>query len=344
MRPIEPRADRAAEAAYPTRMSGRASKISLDVVIPVYNEEAVLERLLERLQAVFSPQGLEGKGITSIRYIMVDDGSEDRSAEILAREVERGLPALLCRLSRNFGHQNALSAGLDLCEADLVVVMDADLQDPPEVVPEMLERWREGYDVVYAQRRRRKENVIKRAGYWAFYRLVAALADLDIPKDSGDFCLMDRKVVEALRSLPEKLRFPRGLRAWIGFRQTGFPIDRPERQAGRSKYTWRALYRLATDGIVSSSLRPLQVTQVFSVSYLLLTICGLALLFRPGGPVIPREVLGGYLLILSGNFVQVFCIYILGAYVGRTYLEVKGRPTYIVREIIGGGDRRRSGG
>jgi dolichol-phosphate mannosyltransferase len=315
-------------------MQARDSPLSLEIVIPVYNEETVLHLLLARLRAVFAPEELARHRIASVRYLIVDDGSADRTAAILADEVGRGLPARVCCLSRNFGHQNAVSAGLDLADADVVAVMDADLQDPPEAILAMLERWREGYDVVYAERRRRKESAVKRAGYWAFYRLVAALADLDIPKDSGDFCLLDRRVVRALRNLPEKLRFPRGLRAWIGFRQIGFPINRPSREAGRSKYTLSALYRLATDGIVSSSIRPLQVAQVFSVSYLILTLIGLFLLLGPRGPVVSREVLAGYLLILSGNFVQVFCIYILGAYVGRTYLEVKGRPTYVVREII----------
>lgn len=309
---------------------------TLDVVIPFWNEEAVVPALLAHLGEAFSTPRLDEHGIRSVRYVFVDDGSQDGSAPPLARAIEDGLPAILCRLSRNFGHQNAVCAGLDLAQADLVAVMDADLQDPPELILLMADRWRDGYEVVYAQRRRRKENPLKRAGYWAFYRLVAFMADLEIPLDSGDFCLMDQRVVKALRALPETLRFPRGLRAWVGFRQCALAYDRPERHAGRTKYTWRRLYALATDGVASSSIRPLQLAQVFSVSYLILLMAGLAMFLRPSADL-PPLVLGGYLLILTGNFVQALCVYILGAYVGRTYLEVKRRPTYVVREIVRGG-------
>jgi glycosyltransferase involved in cell wall biosynthesis len=317
----------------------RPTPISLDVVIPIWNEEAVLASLFERLDGVFAPPQLARAGITQVRYIVVDDGSTDGSARVVADAIASGLRAVLVRLSRNFGHQNALTAGLDFSRAEVVVVMDADLQDPPEIIPAMIERWRAGFDVVYGQRAKRVGNPLKRLGYWAFYRLVALMADIRIPLDSGDFCLLDRRVVRAISALPERLRFPRGLRAWVGFRQCGIPYDRPARRAGKTKYTLSRLYRLATDGVVSSSVRPLQLAQVFSVSYLAL-IAGL------GGVIafrhlwwpereIPVLLLLVYLLILTGNFVQVFCIYILGAYVGRTYLEVKGRPSYVVMEIAG---------
>jgi dolichol-phosphate mannosyltransferase len=318
----------------------RQSQVSLDVVIPVWNEQAVLDILLDRLEAAFSGDVRRGAGLKSVRYVFVDDGSRDRTAEIIAERIAGGLPAVLFRLSRNFGHQNALCAGLEHSQADLVAVLDADLQDPPELVPQMVAKWREGYDVVYGQRRRRQGNPLKIGAYWLFYRLVALLADIHIPLDSGDFCLMDRRVVRRLCALPEKLRFTRGLRAWVGFRQTGLEYDRPQRRAGESKYNLGRLYRLATDGVVSSSVRPLQLAQVFSVSYLLLTLgLGLLVLVRhliwPNGDV-SMPVLIGYLLVLSGNFVQVLCIYILGAYVGRTYLEVKGRPSYVLMEVVGG--------
>jgi dolichol-phosphate mannosyltransferase len=324
------------------RHAARSSPVSLDIVVPVWNEEEVLEPLLQRLESVFSPDAQRAAGIKAVRYLFVDDGSRDRTAEILAGRIAAGLPAVLYRLSRNFGHQNAVSAGLEQARADVVAILDADLQDPPELVYRMLERWREGYDVVYAQRGRREGNAFKRGGYWLFYRLVALLADIHIPLDSGDFCLMDRRVVARLCALPEKLRFPRGLRAWVGFRQTGVVYDRPARKVGTSKYTLGRLYRLATDGVISSSVRPLQLAQVFSVSYLLLTLgLGLLMVVRhlvwPGGEV-SLPVLIGYLLVLSGNFVQVLCIYILGAYVGRTYLEVKGRPPYVVMEVVGGSE------
>jgi dolichol-phosphate mannosyltransferase len=326
--------ERGPAAASATRR--RPEQPTLDVVIPLCNEEAVLGELLASLRSAFSESSLRQAGIGSVHYVFVDDGSVDRSAEILGEAIAAGLPATLYRLSRNFGHQNAVSAGLDFSRGDAVAVMDADLQDPPELVPEMLKKWREGFDVVFAQRRRRKENVFRRAGAWLFYRAVAFLADIRIPLDSGDFCLVDRRVVDVVRALPERLRFPRGLRAWAGFRQTGIGYDRPPRRAGRSKYGIARLYKLATDGVVSSSIRPLQVAQVASVSFLLVSVVAAGLLlFRPSGLAIPPVALAGFLLIALGNFVQVFCIYLLGAYVGRTYLEVKGRPPYVLMEVIG---------
>jgi dolichol-phosphate mannosyltransferase len=319
----------------------RGLEVTLDVVVPVYNEEDVLGLLFEGLDAAFAPARLAAHGIRGVHYILVDDGSTDRSPSLIASAIEGGLPATLIRFSRNFGHQAAVSAGLAHAAGDVVAVIDADLQDPPELVLEMVDRWRGGYDVVYARRRNRSENPLKRAGYWTFYRLVAFLADIRVPLDSGDFSLLDRRVVGAIRNLPERLRFPRILRAWVGFRQTGIDYDRPPRRAGRAKYTLSLLYRLATDGVVSASVRPLQVAQVFSVAYLALTVLlGLAAFAgAPLGPQagFPRWVLVMYLMILSGNFVQVFCMYILGAYVGRTYLEVKGRPPYVVLEVVGRG-------
>jgi polyisoprenyl-phosphate glycosyltransferase len=316
----------------------RDGPVSLDLVIPVWNEEAVLSLLFARLREAFSPERCAGSGIGSVRYVLVDDGSHDRTAELIRAEIEKGLPALLLRLSRNFGHQAAVSAGLDHARADLVAVIDADLQDPPELIHEMTARWRQGFDVVYGVRRRRKENPFKVAGYWAFYRLIALLSDLKIPLDGGDFGLMDQRVVHALRSLPETLRFPRVLRAWVGFRQSGVEYDRPERQAGSTKYTLRRLYRLATDGVASSSVRPLQLAQVFSFSYfVLMFVLGLVILrrlFLAETTGLPPSVLLTYLLIVSASFVQSLCLYILGAYVGRTYLEVKRRPTYLVMETV----------
>jgi polyisoprenyl-phosphate glycosyltransferase len=319
-------------------MAERTAPATLDVVIPIYNESEVLGLLLERLNAAFAPERLRERGVARVHYLLVDDGSTDGSAALLAGAIREGLPATLLRLSRNFGHQNAVSAGLAHSRADVVAIIDADLQDPPELILDMVERWREGHEVVYGRRRARTEGLLKRAGYWLFYRLVAFLADVSIPLDSGDFCLLDRRVVRAIEDLPEKLRFPRILRAWVGFRQTGLDYDRPPRQAGQAKYTLAKLYRLATDGVVSSSVRPLQLAQVFSVLYLAVSlVVGLLIFLAPlrSGWGIPPWALVGYLLILSGNFVQVFCMYILGAYVGRTYLESKGRPPYLIMEVVG---------
>jgi len=317
----------------------RAANASVDLVIPIYNEERVLPTLLQRLDEVFAPDVLETHGISRVRYRFVDDGSRDASAELLANHDRHPERVVLYRLSRNFGHASAVSAGLDHADADVVAVLDADLQDPPELVLDMLARWREGIDVVFAQRRKRKENILKRVGYWTFYRLVSLLSDLDIPLDSGDFCLMDRRVVDAMRSLPERLRFPRILRTWVGFRQAGIEYDRPERAAGTTKYGFWRLYQLATDGIASSSIRLLRVAQLFSFSFAILTAILLAILILSLGTYADRPesllILGGLILIAGGNFVITTCLYILGAYVGRTYLEAKGRPPYLVMEVVG---------
>jgi len=251
---------------------------------------------------------------------------------------DRGLVAEVPRQPHEERGHAAVSAGLDHATGDVVAVIDADLQDPPELIHAMTARWREGFDVVYGVRQRRKENLLKVAGYWAFYRLLALLSDLQVPLDGGDFGLMDQRVVAALRSLPETLRFPRVLRAWVGFRQTGIGYDRPERQGGHTKYTLSRLYRLATDGLASSSVRPLQLAQVFSFSYfVLMFVLGVVVLRRlvfSDEPGVSPGLLLTYLLIASGSFVQSLCLYILGAYVGRTYLEVKRRPAYLVMETV----------
>jgi dolichol-phosphate mannosyltransferase len=311
--------------------------VTLEVVVPVLDEAEVIGLLLDRLAEALSPDKLAAHGVSRARLLFVDDGSTDATAVILAGRIAAGLDARLVRFTRNFGHQSAVCAGLDRAEGDLVVVMDADLQDPPEVLLPMVDRWRKGADVVFARRRRRRGNVVKRLGYWAFYRMVAFLSEIRLPLDTGDFGLMDRRVVLALRSLPERLRFPRGLRAWVGFRQEAIEFDRPERRAGTTKYAWSRLYRLATDGIAAMSTRPLQAAQIGSFFFGLLTLGFLGMLL--GGYVaspssIPRTFLLAYVLIATGNAVQSFCLYILGAYVGRTYLEVKGRPPYLVMEVV----------
>jgi len=313
-----------------------AGDLSLDVVIPAYNEENVLDLLFEELGRAFSTDRLAANGVGSVRFVFVDDGSEDRTAEMIWQRLQAGLPGILCRLSRNFGHQSAVSAGLDLADADMVSVLDADLQDPPELIYRMIEKWRDGYDVVYGQRRRRKEGFVKLAGYWLFYRLLGMLSEIPMPLDTGDFCLMGRNVTEALKAMPEKLRFVRGLRAWVGFKQVGIEYDRAARKAGHPKYTMRKLYRLATDGIASSSVRPLRVAQVFSFAFFtvsfLMALAMFGCLFYHT-QLISLQTAGICFLVAIGGAVQTFCLYIIGAYLGRMYMEVKGRPSYVVMEV-----------
>lgn len=316
-------------------------KVTLDIIIPVYNEEDVLDLLFERLETIFSPSKRETHLISAVNYLMVDDGSKDRSAAIICEKIQRGAPAVLYRLSRNYGHQNAVSAGLHNSRSDVVAIIDADMQDPPEVILEMLAKWREDYDVVYGIRTNRKENLFKIGAYRLFYLLISFLSEIDIPLDSGDFSLLDRRVVRAMKSLPEKLRFPRVLRAWVGFRQAGLSYDRSSRAAGTSKYSFSKLYKLATDGIAAASIRPLKIAQVFCVVYLaFIAILATVLLGKywsyRGVNEFAMWALFGYMLIVLGSFVQTLCVYILGAYVGRMYLEVKDRPSYIVMEVVSG--------
>ncbi len=320
--------------------------LSLDIIIPVFNEEAMIDLLITRLNTAFAPAVCQAHGLGPVRVIFVDDGSRDTTATLLADHIQRGLSGgagfsgVLLRLSRNFGHQPALSAGLDACDADLVAVLDADLQDPPELILDMAARLRQGYDVAYALRQDRKDSLPKRLGCWAFYRLTALLSEIDVPLDTGDFCLMTRRVVLAMRSLPERLRFQRVLRAYVGFRQVGVEYNRPDRAAGKTKYSWKRLYRLATDGIASASIRPLRLAQSLAIlCFLLSALVVLGFIFYRDR-IARIEVVDLLFILLvvtvSGFGMLMLALYILGAYIGRTYLEVKARPGYLVMERVQG--------
>lgn len=321
--------------------------ISLDIIIPVFNEEEVLPILFERLETVFSSTNLELNSISSVHYIIVDDGSSDRLAEITCGYIKEGLPATLYRFTRNFGQQNAVSAGLDNSTADVAAVIDADLQDPPEVILQMISKWREGYDVIYGERKKRKENILKRTAYWIFYRLLSYVAEIHIPLDSGDFSLMDKKVVRTISKLPETIRYPRVMRSWVGFRQTSVQYERGARKAGKPKYSFSKYYKLATDGVTSASVRPLRISQILSLIYLfILMALILIILFKytsylaiaPDMRTISDKIALWFLfcfaLISLGGFVQASLLYILSAYVGRGYIETKGRPPYIILQAI----------
>jgi len=312
----------------------------VSVVIPVYNEEAVLPELRERLLGVL------GEGVGDFEVLFVDDGSSDGSAALIEQMHERD-PRFRCiRFSRNFGHQAAVTAGLEYARGDVVCVMDADLQDPPEVLPRLLQEWEKGSDVVYAVRRDRKEHPLKVALYELFYRLLSGLSAVAMPLDAGDFCLVSEEVVRELRALPEKERFVRGLRAWVGYRQTGVEYERAARAGGRSKYGLLGLFRLAMNGIVSFSDKPLIYVTVFGVfvSLLAFVYAGWLVVQRVflGGVITGYASLMGGLLFLSG--IQLMSLGLLGIYISKVFLEVKARPTYIVRGLLGveerGGERR----
>jgi dolichol-phosphate mannosyltransferase len=315
----------------------RNGPVSIDVVVPVYNEEQVLPLLIGRFDITFSPERRQQHGIHQVSMIFVDDGSSDASVALLD-ELLRARPPFngtIVRLSRNFGHQAAVTAGMDASKADVTVVMDADLQDPPELITDMLAKWRHGYDVVYAQRMNRREHLVKRALYWTFYRTYRLLSPIDVAIDSGDFCLMSRRVVEELRRLPESIRFPRGLRSWVGFPQTGIEYDRPARVAGTTRYSWSQLYELATNGITALSIRPLKWVQTLSLLYLALSAITFVVALRLGTTSTEDWQFTVLLWsVLLGNALVILWLYVLGAYVGRAYLETKRRPTYIVRDVL----------
>lgn len=303
----------------------------LSVAIPLYNEEAVLPELLRRTRAV-----LEGIAGGPHEIVFVDDGSTDHTLQILEAESARDPRIVVVALSRNFGHQAALTAALDHCSGDAVVVMDADLQDAPEVIPLFVEKYREGYDVVYATRSNRKEAWWLNLAYLLFYRILAALSELALPLDAGDFALLSRRVVEQLRRFPEHHRYLRGLRSWVGFRQTGVPVDRAERYSGRSKYNLWKLFELASDGIFAFSIIPLRaatllgaLAMVLSGAFAVYSIY--AKFFRHDSP---KGFAALVLLITFLSGILLFFLGIIGEYVGRLYEEVKSRPHYIVGKTV----------
>lgn len=312
-------------------MSESVAGPMLSVVIPIYNEEETLEVLFGRLSAVLDELG------ETYEVIFVNDGSRDRSEAIL-REFQRRNPHFKSiHFSRNFGHQTAITCGLDHARGAAVVAMDGDLQDPPEVLPDLLARWREGYEVVYAVRQKRKEGFLKRSAYKSFYWLLHHVSYLDIPLDSGDFSLIDRRVLEVLRSMPERNRFVRGLRTWAGFRQIGYEYAREARFAGQSKYNLGKLLKLAFDGLVSYSYVPLRLVSNVGmfVSATALLYMGYLLLARLVSDVPIRGWTSTVVIMLFLGGVQLLSLGVIGEYVGRIFEEVKHRPHYVVRDRVG---------
>lgn len=303
----------------------------LSITIPVYNEEECLPELYRRVRDALDelPGGPH-------ELIFVDDGSSDGSGEILSALAGIDPRVSVIVLSRNFGHQAALTAALDHAAGEAVVMMDCDLQDTPETIPRFVEKYREGYDVVYATRVKRKEGLLLRACYAAAYQIIDSLSEIRLPRAAGDFSLLSRRVVDSVRRSQETHRYLRGLRAWVGYRQIGIPVERDARTAGRSKYSVKALFRLAFDGIFSFSVVPLRAaTLVGAISIV-------ASMLFAGYNVFAKLFLGlapqGFtaiicsLTFLSG--VQLFFLGIIGEYVGRIYNEVKRRPHYIVDRLF----------
>ena len=303
---------------------------SVSLAIPIYNEEAVAPELLRRTTEVLDslPGGPH-------EIVLVDDGSRDRTLEILERAAEKDDRLVVVALSRNFGHQTALSAALDHVSGDVTILMDGDLQDPPEAIPVLLEKFQQGYDVVYVQRVKRKEAWWLRACYYIFYRLLAMLSSISLPLDSGDFGLMSRRVVNEIRRMPEHHRYLRGIRTWIGFRQIGIPIERAARRAGVTKYSPLKLLKLASDGMFAFSIVPLRAATL--VGALAIGFSGLYSLYAVYVRFFLHSPQGFTALILVVTFlsgINLFFLGIIGEYVGRIYEEAKGRPHYVVRRVV----------
>jgi len=302
---------------------------TISVVAPIFNEENNIPELYRRVKETLDSTGEPWE------LLMVDDGSTDHSSELICQLAHQDARVRPVIFARNFGHQIAVSAGLDYARGQAVVIIDSDLQDPPEVILDLIEKWRQGFDVVYAVRTEREgESWFKLFTASLFYRLIYRITDVDIPMDAGDFRLLDRKVVDVLKSMRERFRFLRGMSAWVGFRQVGVPYRRAARLAGETKYPFRKMFRLALNAITGFSYFPLQLA-----TYLGFVSAGISILAIP--VVVGMRLTGSQaffgqattliaVLFLGG--VQLICLGILGEYIGRLYDEAKGRPLYILRE------------
>jgi polyisoprenyl-phosphate glycosyltransferase len=309
-----------------------SDQLCLSIAVPVHNEETTIPELLLRTCAVLDqiPGGPH-------EILFVDDGSSDHTLEILEEAASDDSRVNVISLSRNFGHQAALSAALDYASGDAVILMDGDLQDRPEVIPRLLEGYYHGCDVVYAIRTGRKETWLLRCCYFLFYRMLSILSETPLPIDAGDFGLMSRRVVEQLRRMPERHRFLRGLRSWVGFRQMAISVERDARHSGESKYGLLKLMKLASDGIFAFSIVPLRTAIVLgalavaaSTLFAVWSVLGKVFLHRP-----PQGFVSLVLLITFLSGVLLFFLGIIGEYVGRIYEEIKARPVYIVSKIVG---------
>uniref|UniRef100_B8HV83 Glycosyl transferase family 2 n=1 Tax=Cyanothece sp. (strain PCC 7425 / ATCC 29141) TaxID=395961 RepID=B8HV83_CYAP4 len=306
--------------------------VDVSIVVPLYNEALNVDYLLERLESVCEQLDL------SYEIVCVNDGSRDETLSYLIRYHHQNPSIKVINLSRNFGKEVALTAGLDYATGQTVVPIDADLQDPPELIGEMLEKWRNGYDVVYAVRRSRQgESWLKKITADSFYRVISNMSRVAIPRNTGDFRLMDRKVVDALKQLPERSRFMKGLFAWVGFEQTAIYYDRAPRYQGQTKWNYWKLWNFAIDGITSFSLAPLKVWSYIGLGLSLLALfyaCFLILRTLIYGVDMP-----GYASIMVGVLflggIQLITLGVIGEYLGRVYEEVKGRPLYLVRDFYG---------
>ena len=313
----------------------------VSIAVPIHNEMTVLPELLNRTLGVLDkiPGGPH-------ELLFVDDGSTDQTLRILEEAAQHDSRIVGISFSRNFGHQAALTAALNYVTGDVTVLMDGDLQDAPEVIPQFIDKFFEGFDVVYAQRTRRKEAWPLRLSYYVFYRLIKRLSDVTLPLDAGDFALMSRRVVDHLQRMPEHHRYLRGLRSWVGFPQIGIPVERSERHSGQSKYGVLRLLKLAADGIFAFSIVPIRAAALLGLAAILLS--GLFALYATIEKIIfhhsPKGFAALLLLITFLSGVLLFFLGVIGEYVGRIYEEAKGRPIYIIERLIGRENQEGSAG
>ncbi len=316
---------------YLVRVPRNRTPESISIVIPCYNEEEVLPELRRRLRSL-----IDGYPCP-FEVVLVDDGSKDNTWPLICQYAHEESFIKAIRLARNFGHQLAITCGLDQTKGEVIVILDADLQDPPELIPQMLERWNEGYDVVYGQRRSRQgESPSKKFFAFAFYRIFEKVAGLKVPRDTGDFRLMDRRAVNALQSLRERHRFVRGMVSWIGHHQIAVPYDRPERFAGTTKYPFRKSFFLAVDAITSFTYAPLRVASYLGVltslgAFLYIVVIIILKILDVNVPGYTSTM--ATILLLGG--VQLMVLGVLGEYVGRIFEQGQQRPLYLIDAIRG---------
>lgn len=317
------------------RESKRPAKPLLSVIVPVFNEEDVILHFLEATRPVLERTGLP------YEYVFIDDGSRDATADILSEKLAAGLPGRLLGLSRNFGKEAALSAGLKAARGDIAVIIDADLQDPPELILQMLDGWRAGYDVIYGLRvDRSSDTLVKRSTAGLFYKIFNRLAHINMPADAGDFRLIDRAVIDALLRLPERNRFMKGLFAWVGFPAMAIPYERPPRKAGQGKFNYWKLWNFALDGFTGFTTLPLRVWfyggMLISLGAFAYALYMILKVFIYGIDVPGYASIMVALLFFSG--IQLLSIGMIGEYIARLFNEAKQRPVYILQDVIEGGE------
>lgn len=303
----------------------------VSVIIPLYNEESVFPKLVERLDQLAVSLNF------AIEFVLVDDGSRDATPVLMQQLTMTNSNYTGVFLSRNYGHQIAVSAGMQSASgSEAVMIIDGDLQDPPELLAPFFEKLKEGYDVVYAVRKKRKEGIIKRAAYWLFYRFLKSISEVNIPLDSGDFCMMTKRVNDIIVSMPEQSRFIRGMRTWVGFKQYGFEYERDKRASGEPKYTFKALFKLAYDGIFNFSFVPLRVITKLGIYSISLSVLYLAYVLykKVMGYPLPSGFTALIFAIILFSGVQLICLGIIGEYLARIYMQVKNRPLFIIKNRI----------